>query len=129
MRLLGIDYGRRNVGVAISDEAARFAMPHAVLKNDQWLLKHLASMSEKLDIVKIIVGESKDFKGKDNPVMGEIRNFVEMVKKELKISVEMEPEYMTSAEAERLQGKTDLIDASAAAIILQSYINKKNSSS
>ena len=41
--------------------------------------------------------------------------------------VHMEPEFMTSAAAERFQGKNDMIDASAAALILQSFLDKQNS--
>jgi len=41
------------------------------------------------------------------------------------LTVRLEPEFLTSAEAERVQGKNDKIDASAAALILKSYLDKK----
>ena len=57
--------------------------------------------------------------------MTEIKPFVENLKK-LGLSVHLHPEFLTSAEAERLQGKNHMHDASAAALILKSYLETKN---
>ena len=50
--------------------------------------------------------------------------FKKMLEVDLNIKVDFEPEFMTSTEALHLQEDTKMLDASAAAIILQSYINK-----
>ena len=60
--------------------------------------------------------------------MKEIIPFVEILKSRLNLPVHMHPEFLTSQEAERLQGKNDMHDASAAAIILKSYLDLKNNS-
>jgi RNase H-fold protein (predicted Holliday junction resolvase) len=57
--------------------------------------------------------------------MKEIRPFVENLKKAIGVEVEYHPEFMTSIEAEHIQGKGDMLDASAAALILKSYIDHK----
>ena len=45
---------------------------------------------------------------------------------ELDLTVSLEPEFMTSQQASRLQGENDKLDASSAAIILQSYLDRRN---
>ncbi len=131
MRLLGIDYGTKRVGIAISDEAAQFAMPFSVIANSQSLMRELADEIGKIAIANevrdIVMGESKDYKGEPNKIMsGSLE-----LKKQLESKgfiVHLQPEFMTSVQAERFQGKTDKSDASAAALILQAYLDKEKTS-
>lgn len=130
-RLLGIDFGRKRLGIAISDEEQKIAFPKAVYPNDKKLLERIADYCNENSVAGIVLGESKNYKGEDNPVMKDIINF----KKELEITaslpVFMEPEFMTSSEAEKMRIGDDngeMLDASAAAIILQSYLDKKKNS-
>ena len=123
-RLLALDYGTKRVGVAVSDESNSFALPVLVLKNNAELIPEIEKLAKEYEVEGIIVGESRDYKGKPNTIFPA----VEKLKKELETlgyKVTLEPEYMTSAQAERLQGKNEMLDASAAAIILQSYLDKK----
>ena len=134
-RILGIDYGTKRIGVALSDAGVQFAQPYCVIKNSK---NTKAEVMEKvLDIIKteqiaeIVIGESKDFKGQDNAVMSAIRDFKHTLECALAflappaVPVIFEPEFLTSHQAEYFQGKHDLLDASAAALILQSYLDKK----
>lgn len=125
MKYLGIDYGKKRVGIAISDEQGRFAFPHSVIANNSELVQNVEEICRKNSVKEIVVGESKDYTGKDNPVMKDIREFVKNLETESGLAVHLEPEFLTTAEAERIQGRNDMTDASAAAIILSSYINKK----
>ncbi|MEI6296786.1 MAG: Holliday junction resolvase RuvX [bacterium] len=124
MRILGIDYGSKRVGIALSDEAGHFAYPYSVIKNTNSLLREIKEICNKEGVKKIILGESLDYKGKDNVIMADIKIFKEALEREVEISVIYESEMMSTAEATRLQGYIDKIDASAAAIILKSYIDK-----
>jgi|SRR3989344_1403324 len=125
MRYLGIDFGTKRVGIATSDDSGTMAFPLEVLDNTEDLLEKIAKIAENKKIEEIVVGESKDFSGKDNEVMGEIKFFVERLKEKLHLPIRFHPEFLTSAEAERLQGKNDMLDASAAALILKSYLERK----
>ncbi len=125
MRLLGIDYGEKRVGIAISDQNKQFAFAKVVLVNDKKLLEAVANLCIENEIEKIIIGESRDYQMKPNKIMEEVTPFVEELRLKTKLPVEMEPEYMTSVAAERFQGKNELHDASAAALILQSYLDRK----
>ena len=123
MRYLGIDYGAKKVGIAVSDDSADFAFPVVVLDNSDDLVSRVSKICEEHKVGAIVVGESKDYSQKDNVIMKEIKPFVANLEKSLGLSVHMQPEFMTSVEAERLQGKNDMHDASAAALILKSYLD------
>lgn len=124
MRLLGIDYGSKRIGIALSDEAGQFAMPLIVFNNSKNLLKEIVEIANKNNIKEIVMGESKNYKGEANTILPESLNFKMDLEKEGFI-VYLEPEFMTSANAERFQGKNDMLDASAAALILQSFLDKR----
>ncbi len=126
MRYLGVDYGSKRVGLALSDEGHGFAFPLAVLQNSPDLVSDIKKICEENGVGEIVVGESKDFSQKENDIMAEIRPFVENLKAELLFPVHMHPEFMTSQEAEQLQGKNDMHDASAAALILKSFLDSLN---
>ena len=125
MRLLGIDYGTKRVGVALSDEAGLFAYPYSVLKNSKNLSKEIIEICKKEKVGKIILGESLDYKGKCNNIVCETDILKNILEKETGLSVIYENEVLTSAEAERIQGKTEMLDAAAAAIILRTYIDRQ----
>lgn len=124
MRYMGIDYGRKRIGVAISDEVGNFAFPHSVLTANGELISKIKSLCQEQKVGAIVMGESKDFHQKDNPIMKAVLAFKLEIEKETALPVYLEPEFMTSAEAEHLQGKNDKLDASAAAIILKSFLEK-----
>ncbi len=125
MKHMGIDFGLKRIGVALSDKAGQFAFPHAVLVNNKQVLGEICTLSEKNDIKTIIVGESKNFKNEDNLIMIDVREFCKNLESQ-GFTVIMEPEMMTTIQAERIQGRIKEIDASAAAIILQSYLDRIN---
>ena len=125
MRLMGIDYGGKRIGVALSDESAGFAFAHSVVENNKNAIGAIRKICEENKVGKIILGESVDYKGKPNPVMEEIEKFKKELGKEIGLPIEYQKEILTTKEAERGQGKTDKIDASAAALILRSFLEQK----
>lgn len=133
MRLLGIDYGTKRVGVALTDSSGRFASGYGVLAADGKLIPTIKNICEKEKVGKIVIGESLDIKGRPNPVMKKIDKFREQLAAAVDLPVESEPEFMTSVEAarppaggEKFLAKDALLDARAAALILKSYIDKHN---
>lgn len=124
MRYLGIDYGSKRVGIAVSDPTKTICSPLAVLKNSTTLVSEIKDICREKSIEAVVVGESKNYSFKDNFIMKEIRPFVETLKNELGIPVYLHPEFLTSREAEHIQGGGNMLDASAAALILKSYLDK-----
>lgn len=125
MRLLGIDYGSKRVGIALSDEAGLMAFPEKVLPNDKELIKTIESLVSKKSVSEIVIGHSKDRDGGDNTIHTAVTNFINDLTLHVGLPVHLEPEQYTTQEAIRFQGRTDMTDAAAAAVILNSYITRK----
>jgi putative holliday junction resolvase len=124
MRLLGIDYGSKRIGIALSDESKTIATPKAVLVNGPKLIQEIKDICAKDNVIEIVLGDSKNFKGEPNKIMKKIEPFRRKLEEEIGLPVYMEQEFLTSFAAERFQGKNDMLDASAAALILQSYLDR-----
>ena len=125
MKYLGVDYGSKRVGVAVSDDSGQLAFPCKVIANSKKLVEEVLEIMEKEKVEAVVVGESLDFDGQPNTVMKDIEFFVEELKLKTRAKIFLEPEFMTSVQAMRFQPKNDLHDASAAALILQSFLDRK----
>jgi putative Holliday junction resolvase len=131
MKYLGIDYGTKRVGIAVSDDSATLARPFGVLKNTGALISELEGIIAKEDIEGIVVGNSEGNKVQEgiNELIGQltITTFlpVELMNESFS-SVEahgrMGKEQM-SARMNKAQKKPDDLDARAAAVILQRYLD------
>jgi putative holliday junction resolvase len=119
---MGIDFGEKRVGVASTDEMGHFALPRVVLENSAGLLDEVERLAEDWQSERVVIGESKDFKGAPNVIHAQALRFADELRSR-GLDVVFHPELLTSMEAERLQGKNDMLDASAAALILKSYID------
>ena len=153
MKFLGIDYGTKRIGVAISDENGTLAFPKEILMNDSNTMKKLGQIIEKENIGEFVMGESVDFSGKLNALSARIEVFILELKKRFKLPVHKQKEFLTSVEARRYENlggqtknsknskrglnlsqahskvkqiKSGRADASAAALILQRYLDKIN---
>ncbi|MFA6077088.1 MAG: Holliday junction resolvase RuvX [Candidatus Paceibacterota bacterium] len=143
MKFLGIDYGTKRIGVAISDENGVFAFPKEIILNYSNVMKKFCEIIEQENIGEIIIGESVDFSGKLNALSGRIEVFILELEEKFKLPIHKQKEFLTSVEARRgkdskaglnpsqahskvKQIKSGRIDAQAAAIILQRYLDRKN---
>ncbi|MFA7315560.1 MAG: Holliday junction resolvase RuvX [Candidatus Paceibacterota bacterium] len=138
MKHLGIDYGSKRVGIALSDEGGRMAFPQTILPNDLSLIPSIVSLCQNEEVSAIVLGESHDLSGEPNKIMGSIEEFKRNLEAELDLPIYFQKEFMTSMEARGRVGKEGnnarkvtkekkgAVDASAAALILQRYLDKKN---
>ncbi|MFA7252419.1 MAG: Holliday junction resolvase RuvX [Candidatus Paceibacterota bacterium] len=124
MKYLGIDFGEKRVGIAMSDEEGKIAFPKIVLANDQDLMKNIVDLCMKNGIETVVMGESRNYQGQINEIMWKITGFRKQLET-IGLKVVYEPEFMTSVQASQITGENAMIDASAAAIILQSYLDKR----
>ena len=108
----------------MSDDKGLMAFPLVVLPNDLALVKSIEEIIEKEKIEKIVVGHSLGRDGKPNPVHAKVEELIQNLKRKTNLPIELEPEQYTTKEATRFQGKTEMTDASAASIILNSYITR-----
>ncbi|HMO77894.1 MAG TPA: Holliday junction resolvase RuvX [Candidatus Paceibacterota bacterium] len=126
-RLMGIDYGEKRVGVALSDEAGQMAFPLTVFPNDKNLLKNISTVIVEKKVTEIVIGHSLDKAGAPNKIHDKVEAFMLDLTLETGLPIHLEPELYTTQAALRLQGRNDQTDAAAASLILDNYLvkNKK----
>jgi len=123
-RLLGVDYGTVRVGLALSDPERKLAFPKEVVAFDE-ALRRIEDVIVSDDVSEIVVGIPTPLSGKESDMTKQVSAFAEMLSYELSVSVSTWPELLSSREASHAPGgKKD--DASAAAIVLQSYLDEQN---
>lgn len=127
MRYLGIDYGEKRIGVAVSDPGGRMAFPLKIIFNNDKtkLLEQLKSLLEEEKISKIVVGLPLSLDGSETEQTKKTRNFVDILKGITSLSTDFENEILTTHMAESVVGKKEHTDAAAAAFILQSYLDRQ----
>jgi len=126
MRYLGIDFGSKRVGLSLSDIYGRMAFPHSVIENTEKLIDEVVAFIRREEVTAVVLGESRDFGGEPNKIMKQITEFKLSLESRLEHPVIFQNEVLTSREAMHIQGDNALNDASAAAIILQSYLDRIN---
>lgn len=126
MRYLGIDYGTKRIGIAISDEGGTLAFPYSILENSKGSIGEIKTVCAHESVETIVIGESMDYKGQPNIVKKEIDKFIIELKKIVGVPIMEEREFMSTQQARFYQMKRKRVDDSAAAIILQSYLDRKN---
>jgi putative Holliday junction resolvase len=126
---MGVDYGTKRVGVALSDEGGTMAFPCAILENGKGLVGEIKNICIKGGVGQIVVGESLNYKSEPNRVMKEINNFVAELWEAIGVPVVFEREFLSTQQARFFQEKKKHVDDSAAAVILQSYLDRKHNKS
>ena len=127
MRHLGIDYGSKRVGIAVSDSAGSMAFPKTVLANDEQLLTEIGELIDSYEVEVLVIGHSLDTTSSPNKIQPEIDELVTDMTLQFGLPIHLEPEQFTTQQALRIQGRTSQTDASAAALILDSFLQKQRS--
>lgn len=126
MRYVGIDYGTKQVGIAVSDADGGFAFPRETLPNDARLIGGLCDLAQKEGAGAFVVGDTRSLSGQENPVTAASDAFADRLGAESGVPVHRMREAWSSAEAMRFAppGKRH-DDAAAAAIILQRFLDTR----
>jgi putative Holliday junction resolvase len=138
MTVLGIDYGRRRVGVAVSDEEEIVAHLLPTLhrsRSDRGLFHALRRIAEAQGVRAIVVGLPQHMNGSLGEMAAEARTFADRLRAELGLPTTMIDERLTSVEADRVLRESNappakrrqLRDGIAAVLILQAYLEKERS--
>ena len=125
MRYLGIDYGTKKIGLALSDEGGEFAFPHSVITYDKNFFSTLGKVCADQSVGAIVLGHSLTASGAENEIVKETNLFAEKLHTVLALPVHRQNELFSSVEAHRYQTKKGDRDDSAAAIILQRFLDAK----
>ncbi|MEK7179750.1 MAG: RuvX/YqgF family protein [Patescibacteria group bacterium] len=137
MRYLGVDYGSKKVGLALSDEQGTMGFPYAVVANTPRLVDELCACIVKENVGAVVIGESRNLAGDENPIAKGARALGDSVARISQKPIFYESEAFTSAEARRLPDDRQArpsrapkahadVDASAAALIRSSYLSRSD---
>lgn len=136
MRILGLDYGSRTVGVAISDELLLTAQSLETItrKSEKKLRQTLARIEEIIEeygVTSIVLGLPKNMNETEGERVEATREFADMVERRTGLKVILWDERLTTIQAERVlmesgvrrENRKAVIDQLAAGFILQSYLD------
>lgn len=142
MKHLGIDYGTKRIGLAVSNTEGTVSFPKETIPNTSNTLQTIISVIESESVQKVVVGKSLDAWGNDNNIQKEIEKFIHILESALAaIDIVQQDERGSSiAAASHLYSKGNIAnkkwtgkdnakkrehnDAHAAAIILQRYLDR-----
>jgi putative Holliday junction resolvase len=132
-RVLAIDYGRKRIGLALSDELRLTAQPLAIIMrtNRQGDIRRLREICRENAVAQIVVGSPVRMSGETSAMAHEVARFAARLQKELGIPVALQDERLTSWEAEQMSAELrssskDLpVDDIAAAVLLRDYLERQ----
>lgn len=135
MRILALDHGTVRVGVAVSDELGMIARPLEFISAEPWeeFIKRLNQLLAELKPEQIIVGLPRNMDGSLGPAAEKVREFVAKLRETITVPIRTWDERLTSVQAQRMlreaghkaKDQKGRVDATAAAILLQSYLDSQ----
>ena len=131
MRILALDLGERRIGVAVSDALGCLARPLKVLRRKSHDIDTAAieELVRELQAEQLVVGYPRSLSGSVGPQAERVQRYVDRLRERLQVPVILWDERLSTAHAERLvreagkRVRRESIDAAAAAVILQSYLD------
>jgi putative Holliday junction resolvase len=134
MRIMGLDYGTRRIGVAICDELEIAALPAPTVEVDGGHFERIAEMVRDRAVELIVVGLPLRLDGTEGPASRKVRSFIKRLRKEVPgVEVTTMDERLTTAQAQsalseagaRGRERREHVDGMAAQIILQRYLERR----
>ena len=135
-RFLGIDFGDRRIGIAISDPTGTIARPHSLIegKSKPEVVKIIADIVEEFEVITIVLGLPQNMDGSEGFRSDITHEFADMLTEAMdSVKVELIDERLTTVQAQRSlnimnvsgKKKKKKIDSMAAALILQTFLDKR----
>ena len=135
MRIMGLDYGDRRIGIAVSDELGWTAQGIKVVekRRDSGEIEEIASIIAEYNVTEIVVGLPKNMNGTIGP-RGEVsQQFAQILTERFGLPVRIWDERLTTVAAERTLAEAEMswkkrkkvVDKMAAMLILQNYLDSK----
>ncbi len=136
MRTLAVDVGEKRVGIAVSDEGGKVALPLDTLVRSDSLeddLDQIAEIAQSREAERIVVGLPTSLSGRPGPAAQRMAEFAAALREATPVEVVLWDERLTTIIAEKAMRNADVrrpkrrqhIDEVAAAVILQSYLDRK----
>jgi len=132
---MGIDYGSRRVGVAVSDPMRIIAQGAGTLANDEELLRQLEKTIRERGVTLVVVGMPYSEDGGKGAKALEVDRFIDRLKRHVSVEVDTWDESLSSEEARQLLLRTGMkkkqrrqkgrVDEMAARLFLQEYLDRR----
>lgn len=133
MRVLALDHGSKRIGVAVSDELKMIAQPLEFISAEPFadFLTRLTQLLAEKQVELILVGMPRNMNGSYGPAALKVEEFVAALRRSVAVPIKTWDERLTSAQANRylIEGnvrrdkRKEKVDQTAAAILLQSYLD------
>ena len=137
-RILALDFGAKNIGLAVSDELGLTAqgLPTLRRSNKRNDLEHLRRLIRQYGIRELVIGLPLRMSGSEGAQAEKVQTFAEELRHKFKLPVHLFDERLTSVEANRLLRETEMsiqrraavVDQLAAVLILQSFLEYRKAS-
>ncbi len=132
-RLMGLDIGERRIGVAVSDVNQTIASPVSLVHREDKPLEHLKRLADEYEVTELVAGLPTGMSGREGPQAADVREFAVAAAATLNLPLVYWDERLTSVQAERSlieagharKKRKTLIDAVAAALMLQSFLDAR----
>ena len=129
-RILGVDYGERRVGLAVSDGLLITAQGLDTFdRKTGELVGHLAALVERYDVGEVVLGHPVSMSGRDNAISRTVEALAGTIRDRLGVEVTLWDERLSSKEARRvLKGEgagKGAVDRVAAVLILQNFLDSR----
>jgi putative Holliday junction resolvase len=135
MRILALDHGTKRIGVAVSDELKMIAQPLEFILAEPFadFLTRLKELIREKEVELIVVGMPRNMDGSYGPAAIKVQDFVAVLKTAVPIPIQTLDERLTSVQANRFlidggvrrEKRKEKVDKTAAAILLQSYLDSR----
>ena len=133
MRILALDHGTKRIGVALSDEMKIIATPLEFIPAEPFagVLARLTELIREKEVELILIGMPRNMDGSYGPAALKVQEFVAALKESVTVPIKTWDERLTSAQANRFliganvrrAKRKEKVDQTAAAILLQSYLD------
>lgn len=135
-RIVGLDYGERRLGVAVSDPLGTIALPLRTLtvENEADAVRQVAEVCREREADTLVVGLPVSLDGTENVMAEKVRAFVARLEDALNVPIELWDERLSTSFAERVLLEADMSrkkrkgrrDRIAAQVILQGYLDSRS---
>jgi len=133
-KILGLDWGHKRIGVAISDSEGLMAFPRTSIENNKDAISKIGEICSEENVNLIVLGYPYNLEGEKNDSTKAVEAFAEAINQELNIDVDFHDERLTSVESDSIirsinikredrKKETDII---AASLILKNYLDLKS---
>ena len=133
MRILALDHGTKRIGIALSDELKMIAQPLEYVAAEPFagVLARLKELLREKEVELVLVGLPRNMDGSYGPATLKVQEFVAALRGAITVPIQTWDERLTSVQANRFliqgnvrrQKRKEKVDQTAAAILLQSYLD------